>query len=211
MNPFFTTKVKYTKQLENGTLKRVTEPYLVAAHSFTDAEARIYEELGDTIKGEFHITAISKTDVHDIFFFDDSDTFYKVKAKYQNEDIDTGKSKTTSQTFLVTADSVEQAAERIKESLSGWMVDFEIVSVVVSPIVDVFTQVQENQCDKNDNPIVGGIVFNRENVHEIEKRYAEYIEVETFKIDSVKFCLEDFKEWARKYATDLVTILDNTL
>ncbi|HRP53378.1 MAG TPA: DUF4494 family protein, partial [Fluviicola sp.] len=46
MNNWFTTKVKYTKQLEDGSFKRVSEPYLVAAMTFTDAEARIYEELG---------------------------------------------------------------------------------------------------------------------------------------------------------------------
>jgi hypothetical protein len=46
MNSWFTVKVKYTRQLENGTFKRVSEPYLLAAMSFTDAEARIYEELG---------------------------------------------------------------------------------------------------------------------------------------------------------------------
>ena len=45
MNNWFTVKVKYTKQLDNGTLKRVSEPYLLAAMTFTDAEARIYEEL----------------------------------------------------------------------------------------------------------------------------------------------------------------------
>ena len=29
MNNWFTVKVKYTKQLENGTFKRVSEPYLL--------------------------------------------------------------------------------------------------------------------------------------------------------------------------------------
>jgi hypothetical protein len=56
MNSWFTVKVKYTKQLENGTFKRVSEPYLLAAMTFTDAEARIYEELGSSIRGEFQVT-----------------------------------------------------------------------------------------------------------------------------------------------------------
>jgi hypothetical protein len=209
MNTFFTTKVKYAKQLDNGALKRVTEPYLVAAHSFTDAEARIYDELGDTIRGEFHITAISKTEVHDIFFYDDADTFYKVKAKYQSEDIDSGKSKKVSQNFLVTANSVEQAAERINEHLYGSVVDFEIVSVVVSPIVDVFTQGISGILEAPEYSVLKmGIVFSLNNVQEVEKRYCEYIGDDSFTIDAIPFCLEDFKEWARKYATDLVTILD---
>ena len=67
MNSWFTVKVKYTKQLENGSFKRVSEPYLLAAMTFTDAEARIYEELGTTIRGEFQVTGIARTDLHDIF------------------------------------------------------------------------------------------------------------------------------------------------
>ena len=66
MNSWFTVKVKYTKQLENGTFKRVSEPYLLAAMTFTDAEARIYEELGSSIRGEFQVTGIARTDLHDI-------------------------------------------------------------------------------------------------------------------------------------------------
>ncbi|MEY4215549.1 MAG: hypothetical protein RLZZ68_5 [Bacteroidota bacterium] len=63
MNSWFTVRVKYTKQLENGTLKRVTEPYLLAAMTFTDAEARIYEELGSYIRGEFMVVGIARTDL----------------------------------------------------------------------------------------------------------------------------------------------------
>lgn len=138
MNNFFTVKLKYTKQLDNGALKRVTEPYLIGAHSFTDAETRIYEELGDVIKGEFQINAISKTEVQDIFQYDDCDSWYKAKVKYESVDIDSEKSKKVTQSFLVSADSVAQAHERIKENLSGLMVDFEIPSVAKTPIVEIF-------------------------------------------------------------------------
>lgn len=47
---WFTVKVRYTKQLENGTFKRVLEVYLLPAETFTDAEARIYEEMGTISK-----------------------------------------------------------------------------------------------------------------------------------------------------------------
>ena len=133
-----TVKVKYTKQLDNGALKRVTEPYLLAAMNFTDAEARIYEELGQIVRGEFNVVGITRTEVHDIFFYDDSDIWYKCKIKYQSMDADTEKARKVTQNFLVTAGSVKQAAERINESLSTLMVDFEIPSVVVSPIVEIF-------------------------------------------------------------------------
>ena len=45
MHNWFECKVSYEKMLENGMQKKVTEPYLVDALSFTEAEARIIEEL----------------------------------------------------------------------------------------------------------------------------------------------------------------------
>ena len=137
MNSWFTIKVKYTKQLEDGRLKRVTEPYLVDAISFTDAEARIYEEVGTNIKGEFLITGISKTDYADIFYYEDADDWYKCKLTYVSVDADSGKEKKVSNNFLVTASSVKEAYERIKESLSEMTVTFEIPSIMLSPIVEV--------------------------------------------------------------------------
>ena len=138
MNSWMECKVKYTKQLENGALKRVTEPYLLAAYTFTDAEARIYDELGSIIRGEFHVMAITRKEIHDIFAYDDADVWYAVKVKYDNYDADSDKSRKVTQNFLVSANSVKEATERIKESLSTMLVDFEITSVIKSPIVDIF-------------------------------------------------------------------------
>lgn len=138
MNNWFTVKVKYTKQLDNGALKRVSEPYLLAAMTFTDAEARIYEELGALIRGEFNVTGIARTEIHDIFAYDDADVWYKCKVKYENFDADSEKAKKVTQNFLVSANSVKQAYERIEESLKSLLVDFEIPSIMVSPIVEIF-------------------------------------------------------------------------
>lgn len=141
MNSWFTVKVKYTKQLENGTFKRVSEPYLLAAMSFTDAEARIYEELGSTIRGEFVVTNIARTELHDIFFYEDSDVWYKVKITFMSEDDE--KSKKVAQDFLVTAHTGKEAYDRVIESLSTLMVDFDLPAITLSPIVEVFPYKEE--------------------------------------------------------------------
>lgn len=141
MNSWFTVKVKYTKQLEDGTFKRVSEPYLVAAMTFTDAEARIYEELGSTIRGEFMVTGITRADFHDIFHYEDADVWYKCKITFEaggDGGEEGARAKVVAQNFLVTAHSVKDAYERLKESLGGMMIDYQIPSVVVSPIIDVF-------------------------------------------------------------------------
>ncbi len=153
MNNWFTVKVKYTKQLDNGALKRVSEPYLLAAMTFTDAEARIYEELGAVIRGEFAVTGIAKTEIHDIFAYDDADVWYKAKVKYENFDADSEKAKKVAQNFLVSAHSVKEAYERLQESLQGLMVDFEIPSIIVSPIVEIFPYQEDLDREISRRPI----------------------------------------------------------
>ncbi len=144
MNSWFTVKVKYTKQLENGSFKRVSEPYLLAAMTFTDAEARIYEELGTTIRGEFQVTGIARTDLHDIFKYDDTETWFKCKVTYDRMDEEGEKAKTVSQNFLVSATTVKEAYDRTVESLATLMIDFNIASIVSSPIVEVFPYLEED-------------------------------------------------------------------
>jgi hypothetical protein len=144
MNSWFTVKVKYTKQLENGTFKRVSEPYLLAAMTFTDAEARIYEELGSSIRGEFQVTGIARTDLHDIFQYDDAEQWFKCKVTYDRIDEDGEKAKTISQNFLVSAAQVKEAYERIEESLATLMIDFNVVSITASPIVEIFPYREED-------------------------------------------------------------------
>ena len=145
---WFEVKVKYTKQLENGSFKRVTEPYLLAAMTFTDAESRIYEELGSIIRGEFYVTSIKPMNFHDIFQYEDSETWYKVKISFQDVDLDTGKDKKLTNLFLVNATSVKEAYERTQESLSTLMVDFDVLNIAVSPIIDIFTY-QESITNEN--------------------------------------------------------------
>jgi hypothetical protein len=137
MNSWFTVKVRYTKQLDNGSFKRVSEPYLIAAMSFTDAESRAFEEVGELVRGEFSVVSIARTEIHDIFSYGDSDVWYKAKVTYESA-MEGEKSKTTVQHMLVSAHSVTDAESRIKESLSTMLVDFNVPSVSVSKIVDIF-------------------------------------------------------------------------
>jgi hypothetical protein len=145
MNKWFEVKVRYTKQLDDGRLKRVTELYLVDAISHSEAEERIHQEIGQQIRGEFLVKGISPRDYADIFHYEDSDDWYKCKLSYVTIDADTGKDKKVSNYFLVTASNVKQAYERIKESLSDMTVLFEIPSITLSPIVEILPYNNQNQ------------------------------------------------------------------
>lgn len=139
-NNYFLVKVKYTKQLENGSFKRVSEPYLVAGFSFTDAEASIYENLGTVIRGEFTVTDIKRVEYHDIFDETNgtADKYFVAKISYDSVDIDSDKAKRVTQSFLVGATTIEQATDVIKEELSTLMVDYKIIGITESPIVEIF-------------------------------------------------------------------------
>ncbi|MCB9223904.1 MAG: DUF4494 domain-containing protein [Crocinitomicaceae bacterium] len=138
MNSWYTIKVKFTKEFTDGTLKRVTEPYLVNSMSFTEAEARIYREVGEYVRGEFLVTSIAKTDFADIFQYDDSDKYYKAKVSYVTEDADSGKEKRINNNYLVSAHNLKEAYERIEESLKGLMVTYEIPTIALTQIMDIF-------------------------------------------------------------------------
>ena len=138
MNSWYTVRVKYTKQLDDGRLSKVNEPYLVDAVSFTDAEAVIYEELASTIRGEFIIASIAKVEFADIFSYDDCDDYYKCKIGYTSVDADTNRETKITSDFLVMANSVKEATIKLNNDLEGMMVDYEIKTVGITPIVDIF-------------------------------------------------------------------------
>lgn len=147
MKTWFMCKVKYQKEEENGRVKNVTEPYLVDAMSFTEAEARIYEELGSIIRGEFVVSGISKSRIIDIFHYEDSDVWYKCKITYAVEE-ESGKEKKITNYMLVTASDVKQAYERILESLNNMLVTFTVPEIVETPIVEIFPYISEELKEK---------------------------------------------------------------
>ncbi len=142
MKTWFMCKVKYQKEEENGRMKNVNEPYLVDAMSFTEAEARIYEELGSVIRGEFVVSGISKSKIIDVFHYDDSDVWYKCKITYSVEE-ESGKEKKIKHYMLVSASDVKQAYERIYESLDNMLVTFSVPEVVETPILEIFPYISE--------------------------------------------------------------------
>lgn len=135
---WFTVKVKYTKQLEDGKFKRVNEPYLLQAENFTDAESKAHEEIGAMVRGEFDVVSITRTDFHELVTFPDADQWFKCKITF--EDTVDDKPKKMSQVYMVAGESVQDADAKLKEHLEGTMLDFEVQSVVISPIVDIINE-----------------------------------------------------------------------
>ena len=141
MHAWFLCKISYEKTLENGMNKKVTEPYLVDALSFTEAEARIIEEMTPFISGEFTVKAVAKANYSELFFADDdinASYWYKVKLGFITLDEKTGAEKNTYTNVLVQASDLRDAVKRLDEGMKGSMADYIIVSVAETPIMDVY-------------------------------------------------------------------------
>lgn len=138
MANWFECKVRYDKLQENGAAKKVNEPYLVDALSFTEAEARITEEQRPFISGEFQVSAIKPTKIAEIFWDETGDRWYLVKVAFITIDEKTAAEKRSNSLILVQAANFKHALERFEEGMKGTMADYEIVSINETPIMDVY-------------------------------------------------------------------------
>ncbi len=138
MANWFECKVKYDKTQENGSVKKVSEPYLVDALSFTEAEARITEEQRPFISGEFSVDAVKRTKIAEIFFNDGADRWYMVKVAFITIDEKTAKEKRAVSQILVQASNFREALENFLKGMEGTMADYEIVQIAETPLMDVY-------------------------------------------------------------------------
>ena len=141
LHTWFTCKISYEKTMENGMDKKVTEPYLVDALSFTEAEARIIEEMTPYVSGEFTVAAVAKANYSELFYAEDdinASYWYKVKLGFITLDEKTGAEKKTYTNVLVQAFDLRDAVKRLDAGMKGSMADYIIVSVAETPIMDVY-------------------------------------------------------------------------
>ena len=140
MSQWFECKVKYDRTMENGAMKTVSEPYLVDALSFTEAEQRIMEEMSAYISGEFEVADIKKAPYKEIFFDDSdlADRWYKAKLQFITIDEKTEKEKRSSVNYLVQAGTLNSAVKNIDQVMGGTMIDYVIASVAETTLMDVF-------------------------------------------------------------------------
>lgn len=147
MHNWFECKVSYEKIMEDGKQKKVTEPYLVDALSFTEAEARIIEELTPFISGEFVIKDIKRAKLSEIFFNENGDRFYKIKVYFITIDEKSGAEKKTATQMLTQASNLKEAIEVLEKGMKGTLANYEIASVTETALMDIFPYDAED--DKN--------------------------------------------------------------
>jgi hypothetical protein len=135
---WYECKVKYRKTDETGGQKVTTEPYLVDALSYTEAETRINEEMSAYISEEFKITNIKVANFAEIHPFENADRWFKSKVSLLAYDEESGKERKSNMYMLVQANDVKEAYDNTIHVMKNTMGDYTIPAISESPIMDVF-------------------------------------------------------------------------
>jgi hypothetical protein len=135
---WYECKIKYRKTDDTGLQKVATEPYLVDALSYTEAESRINEELSAYISEEFKITNIKVANFAEIHPFENADRWFKSKVSLVAYDDESGKERKTNMYLLVQANDVKEAYDNTIHVMKNTMGDYSIPAISESPIMDVF-------------------------------------------------------------------------
>ena len=180
MQTWFESKVKYNKVSQSGNEQLVTENFLLDAVSYTDAETRIIRQMQQSVKGgEFQIVDIKKSRIAEVFPFEAGEWWFKATINLVTVDEEAGKEKKLRTYYLIMADDIQEALDRLSESLSFLVIPYVVSAIAVSTIVDVFPYVPAESMipegyvpvekKTDENPIfTNGINPFEENLEETE-------------------------------------------
>ncbi len=135
---WYECKVKYRKTVETGEQKVVTESYLLDAISYTEAEARINEEMSAYVSEEFKITNIKVANFSEIHPVENTDRWFKSKVSLIAFDEESGKERKSNIYLLVQGNDLKEAFDNTNTAMNGTTGDYSIPAIAESPIMDVF-------------------------------------------------------------------------
>lgn len=134
--------IRYQREDEAGRLKTISEQYLVDAVSHTEAEATLYGKV-TTESSDFSVKRITPEKLADVFTFDEGEEFWKARVIYYSVDDKSGKEKKIVNQMLVNSQGIQQAIDRINESMRNFLIPYEIEQIVKTKILDVIPYSKE--------------------------------------------------------------------
>ena len=126
MQNWFEVKTKFIKIDDSGREKKESETYLVDALTCTEAEARAIKKLTQYIRGDINIGKVVTSNIVEIFPHEDGEWWYKAKISIVTIDENAGKERKVNNYFLVAADNIKQAIQRLEEELAYVLVPYQI-------------------------------------------------------------------------------------
>ena len=134
MATWYNAKVSFQKEDESGSLKTITENYLVDAVSYTEAEAR----MADILTMADYLITLTRMKIEKVFGFQNTtDSYYRAKVLYIVWDEKSQKEKKTPYFFLVRETTIKRAYDLLISEL-GEVNDYEISDIGITPILEVF-------------------------------------------------------------------------
>nr|DAJ36638.1 MAG TPA: protein of unknown function (DUF4494) [Caudoviricetes sp.] len=138
-NIWYNVKTRYIGTTEAGITKAITEEYLTAALSFTEAEKKTSETaLAYGHREEFDVIAMSRTKFSEIVYGDEeADKWFKCKINTSIIDERSGREKKTPIFFCVNADSALEAHHILDKHLKKTMMFYTVEQVDETKIIEV--------------------------------------------------------------------------
>ena len=138
---WYKCKVTHDVMIED-CVKTLTEPYLVEALSVTEAATRITAELeGD---GDGTIEGVTRKRFQEVFLEEGEweHPFYLTKVALTTLDEKSGTEREQTFCYLIEAETLKDAMQRLEAELRGGVSDWELLSLSKSPIVEVITRLR---------------------------------------------------------------------
>lgn len=134
---YFEIKIKCTKTFEDGRVKPTVEKLFTSAISFAEAEHRAY-----FYAGQLSLTDVELKSVRIVPFYDfirpttEDGPFYIATLEVLTLDEKTGREKKCKKKVLVQATDRGKAEEQLKEVMGSTLLDWRLVGLTETDIVD---------------------------------------------------------------------------
>lgn len=142
MPQWYSGKIAHQQEQEDGSLKTLTEAYLLQAVSYSDGEARLYQIAEDNGIKEHQIKALTPIRISDVFQHSDGEQWYMAKVVMTSIDDTRGtpKEKRIVSQMAVNADNLKTALERIEVNISKFLVPTVIEGIKLTAYLDIYPE-----------------------------------------------------------------------
>ena len=133
----FEVGVRMERILENGTLSKALEQYVVDALTFTEAEASIIREA--SVYGKItDIATIKRSRCTELIGDGSKEKWFRAKVNYITIDEKTDKEKKIPNYFFVNAETITDAKKAVDDCFGTTMIDYSVATLDETKVLEVF-------------------------------------------------------------------------
>jgi hypothetical protein len=173
---YFTSKISYTSEAENGEFITISEEYLVKDESFAGVESAVYAHCEENGIGDFKLESVTKKKVNNLIFLDEF-PYFEFKVIMISENEKTGKEKRITDVCIVGAKDFEQAFERVKADYTKCLIPWTIEAGKITKLTS-YVETEQEGADVENEESFPSILFpfggnENEPIGEVKKEHAK--------------------------------------